>query len=1448
MLGIEPGSSRIFHLDSKPGSLLACMLRGRRRKARSKLRTCGTPPEVLESRALLSRTAPVIHTLFAEGTPQSVVEKYEHDHDHEEETPIGQFNADDRWGTTATNGGSLGQGDPTTLTWSIAPDGTNIPGFNGEDAAPSNLIATLAGIYGSHSPGDGDLTNEPWFDEIERSLTRWNDVSGINYVYEPNDDGAAFSAFSGAAPGVVGVRGDVRIGGHEIDGNSGVLAYNFFPDNGEMVIDTADSFYNNTNSDSLRLRNVVSHEAGHGLGFSHVESSDSRFLMEPFLSTAFDGPQLDDILAAHRNFGDANEFEFGNETTATATSLGAIADGVTVSIGTDAGDTVVAATDIDFVSIDDDGDTDVFSFSVVADASVDIALSPVGPTYQQGRQGGSQSAYDAAAQSDLTLELLGTGGSVLTTANATGVGSGESITDFDLGTAGTYFARITGATSDVVQVYQLDVTVNIDFAPSEVNIAATDASKAEGNAGTTNFTFTVTRSGDTSTAATVAYSVAGNGSNPADASDFQGGTLPSGTVSFDPGVLTQTITVSVAGDVIREADEGFEVVLSNPSSGVSVDTASAGGTIINDDTSVSIAPADATKAEGDSSTTEFTFTVTRNGILDNTSDVTYTVSGTGATADDFAGGVFETGTVSFASGENSQTVTIDVAGDLDVEAAESFTVALSNPTGATIETAEASGTILNDDSDLAITADQGSRDEGDTGTTAFTFTVDRLGTEGSRTVDWAVTGSGSNPADADDFAGGQLPSGTVTFADGESTKTITVNVSGDSDVEPDEDFTVTLSNASGNAEITAAAAGSTINNDDVQIDIEILADDADKDEGDSGTTSFTFRLTRTGDTSGISTVDYSVTGTATDGAAASDFNDGTLPSGTVTFNPDDTEALVTILVAGDTDVEADEGFTVTLSDAINAEIVTGAAGGTIRNDDTSISITPLDPSQDEGDPGETTVFRFTVTRTGDTSGATDVDFAISGDVDSDDFGGVIPGSGNLPGGTVSFAAGESSKEIQVVINGDATVEEDETMTVTLSNATGATIETAAANSTVVNDDFPPVTYDIVAANATRNEAAGSFTFTVTRSGGDPTQATSVDFSVAGSGSDPADAADFGGTLPNGTVNFAAGQDEATVTIAVSNDADIEADETFTVTLANANNSSATGTILNDDPEPESGVRLVDGVLIVTGTADSEYIYLRGSRSHITVITYNFATRERTNDVFNQADVESISIDAGAGHDRVYLNGRINQNSTIELGDGNDRAYGGRGTDVINGGAGGDLIYGRNGNDVIDGGDGNDRIRGGNHNDIIRGGDGVNLLYGDGGNDIIVGGGQFDYGNGGNGRDIIIGGASGDRLDGGRGDDILIAGTTIYDHDDAALNALMAEWSSSAGYSTRIANIRSGGGSLNGIKLEAGTTVQNDGVRDTLIGRGGRDWFFADVSGSDADRVFRSRSEIFDELV
>ena len=172
-----------------------------------------------------------------------------------------------RWSSTAS-GRTGSYGDPITLTWSFVPDGTTI-----SDEGPSDLISFLDHTFGA-GPGDTDLTRRPWFASFEQSFDRWGQLGGITFVYEPNDDGVSHATSSGQ----LGIRGDVRIGGVYIDGPSSVLAYNFFPNNGDMVLDTGDaSFYSNSSNNFRRLRNVVMHEHGHGMGINHVESRQCQF-------------------------------------------------------------------------------------------------------------------------------------------------------------------------------------------------------------------------------------------------------------------------------------------------------------------------------------------------------------------------------------------------------------------------------------------------------------------------------------------------------------------------------------------------------------------------------------------------------------------------------------------------------------------------------------------------------------------------------------------------------------------------------------------------------------------------------------------------------------------------------------------------------------------------------------------------------------------------------------------------------------------------------------------------------------------------------------------------------------------------------------------------------------------------------------------------------------------
>ncbi|GAB4384873.1 MAG: hypothetical protein Kow0022_08820 [Phycisphaerales bacterium] len=333
-----------------------------------------------------------------------------------------------RWSSTVLSGSGLSQGDPTVITYSFVPDGTfcpNIVGVTGN----SQLFAWLNARYGSPAV---------WQGLFAQVFDRWASLTGLSYVYEPNDDGVTLNQ----NPGVAGVRGDVRIAAINIDGNGGILAYNNFPQDGDMVLDAFDSFFNTTSSNSLRLRNVVAHEHGHGLGMLHVCPANATKLMEPFVSTAYDGPQVDDILNGNRHYGDVNEH---NDTPGTATALG------------DPG-LIVSRTNL---SIDDNSDVDYYSITVPAARQIIATVSPRGGEYEQGTQtsscnSGTLTNYNIVH--DLSIDLIDSDGStVLISENSAGLGQAETLVGVVLD-PGTYYLRVAGDSTNSAQLYDLVVS------------------------------------------------------------------------------------------------------------------------------------------------------------------------------------------------------------------------------------------------------------------------------------------------------------------------------------------------------------------------------------------------------------------------------------------------------------------------------------------------------------------------------------------------------------------------------------------------------------------------------------------------------------------------------------------------------------------------------------------------------------------------------------------------------------------------------------------------------------------------------------------------------------------------------------------------------------------------------------------------------------------------------
>ncbi|QOZ22711.1 Calx-beta domain-containing protein [Bradyrhizobium sp. CCBAU 51753] len=621
----------------------------------------------------------------------------------------------------------------------------------------------------------------------------------------------------------------------------------------------------------------------------------------------------------------------------------------------------------------------------------------------------------------------------------------------------------------------------------------------------------------------------------------------------------------------------------NPSAGLPITIT---GSSTPSTPTLSIVPVSANKAEGSSGgSTPFTFEIDRSGSTTSTSSVNWVISlnnQPAANGADFVGPL--SGSVSFAAGETSKLITVNVAADTVVESNEIFQVDLYGAAGATINPSNASaqGIIQNDDSQatLSIVPISASKAEGSSGgSTPFTFEVDRSGSAAAAaSVNWVISLNNAPAANGADFVGPL--SGSLSFAAGETSKLITVNVAADTVPESDELFQVDLYGASGAAVNPAAASAiGMIFNDDAQPTLSIVPVSANKAEGSSGgSTPFTFEVDRSGSSSIASFVNWVISLNNQPAANGADFV-GPL-SGMLSFAAGETAKLITVNIAADTVVESNEIFQVDLYGAAAATINPGAASaiGTIQNDDIPppvLSIVPVSANKAEGSSGGSTPFTFEVDRVGSTAAASSVNWVISLNnppaANGADFAGPLSGS-------LSFAAGETSKLITVNIAADTVVESNEIFQVDLYGASGAGINASAGSAVgiIQNDDIPPPVLSIVPVSASKAEGSSGgstpFTFEVDRNGS-TASASSVNWVISLNNAPAANGVDFVGPL-SGALTFAAGETSKLITINVAADKVLEPTEIFQVDLYGAANAtiapsaaSAIGAIQNDDTAP-----------------------------------------------------------------------------------------------------------------------------------------------------------------------------------------------------------------------------------------------------------------------------------------
>ncbi len=791
-----------------------------------------------------------------------------------------------------------------------------------------------------------------------------------------------------------------------------------------------------------------------------------------------------------------------------------------------------------------------FTSDIVPGADVTIQLNVTGGTATEG----AASPADFTQQASVTFTAAGGTSQNLDIATVIA----DTIFENDETAIFTLGPVTSGEANLGTDPFTLTIE-NDDTAPT-VNIVG-PGTVAEGNTGTspaTPFDFTVNVVGDTALPIDLVYNTV---DGTTDGDDFTA--VTTGTLTIPAGDPTGTITIDVIGDTIFEDDETFDVTLTSATS-ATIGTATDTATIENDDSAptVDVVTPGPSLNEGDSGTTDFVFTVNVTGASELPINLTYSTTDVDTDATDLT--AITSAPLVLPALASTGAFTVPVNGDLIFEPDETFEVTIANTDGsATVGTATSTATILNDDTAPVVSISAPApTNEGDSGTTPFDFTVTVSGST-ELAIDLTYD-TADGTTDGDDFTA--VTGGTLTIPAGTGTDTITIDVLGDTVFEDDETFDVTLTGATG-ATVGTATATATILNDDTAPTVDIDTPGPSQNEGDSGTTPFDFPVSVVGSTEVDVVVTYQTTDGTTDGddftAVTSDTL--TIPAGTGT-------GTITIDVLGDTVFEDDETFDVTLTGATGATVGTATATATILNDDAEPTVNISAPAPtNEGDSG-TTPFVFTVSVVGGSEVPIDVTYDTA-DVDTDaaDYTAVT-------GGLLTIPAGAITGTLTINVTGDTIYEPNEDFEVTLTGATGATVGTATATATILNDDLPTVQFN--QATSSVNENAGPAVVTVTLTaeviGSD---SVTVPFSVTGTAVSPDDY-----TPATSSVIFNTGEQTKTITVSINDDTLDEEDETVVLSLGTPTGAtlgapaSHTLTIIDDDLPPDVGFTLGDSTV------------------------------------------------------------------------------------------------------------------------------------------------------------------------------------------------------------------------------------------------------------------------------
>ena len=682
---------------------------------------------------------------------------------------------------------------------------------------------------------------------------------------------------------------------------------------------------------------------------------------------------------------------------------------------------------------------------------------------------------------------------------------------------------IRGSQTITLQIQDNDSTL------PQVSLTAVDTEASEGG---DPATFLLARTGATASSLVVPLAVTGTATSGTDYAS------PGASVTIPAGAASVPITISPINDSFIEGNETVIITVSSNAAYLRASNAQSATALLLDDDlpTLTVIATDSSASEAGNDTG--TFVVTRTGATSQALVVNYAINGSAHHGVDY---VALPGVLTIPAGSSVGSITVTPIDDAIGEPQQSIILQLRGGTGYIVGAASNATVSLADNDSVVVTvgvSDGAVSEPSDTG--KFKFTTAGSGS-GNITVRYTVSGTATAGADYTALAG-TLSIGRNTTAE------VTVTPVNDSTAEDRESVTVTITPDPAYTTFLDSSATLFINDDDRPI---VHVSKSDETFAESGGTA-KFYISRTGATTAALTVNYTMSGTATNGA------DYTALSGTTTIPAAQSGVYVDVVPINDTVTEGVESVIFNLAPG-NYGIGLASAVRYLTDSRTpAVQVRFGSGSSSAGENAGAVTIPVTLSAA---SGATvTVEYEISG-------GSATGTVDYIPvGGVLTFEPGITSRSIVLTVKEDTIDEPTETVAISLRNPNGAALGTSTHTLTINDNDTAPAgTVGFAGTAASGSESVTPAAIVVSLSA-PATAPVSVSYAVTGgtatAGSDY--------TLAAGTLAFAIGDTAKIIPNTVENDAAIEPDEEIVVTLSNATGATLTAnavhtfTITDDD--------------------------------------------------------------------------------------------------------------------------------------------------------------------------------------------------------------------------------------------------------------------------------------------